>query len=280
MGVQQDSDYASTKGADAPSTILTTSITNSDTTHAPDGNAVFDALALKASSTEPIAAAHIIDSSDAHAASAITNTPAGGIAATTVQAAINELDTEKQAALTLPLAVNQGGTASTTDAAARSAFKVGFVTVADEATMLLLTGYPVGIEVSRTDNGYRYVLNNAASPSSASSWQAIPKVYRALLTQAGTDAPTTVILQNTVGSIVWTRSGAGNYVGTLAGAFLAVSTALLMGSPVVLSDYALYQFYRVSDNVVSIVTYSSDGGVVAPSDDMLSNTTVEILAYP
>lgn len=32
----------------------------------------------------------------AHAASAITNTPAGSIAATTVQAAINELDTEKQ----------------------------------------------------------------------------------------------------------------------------------------------------------------------------------------
>lgn len=38
---------------------------------------------------------HINDTTDAHAASAITNTPAGGIAATTVQAAINELDTEK-----------------------------------------------------------------------------------------------------------------------------------------------------------------------------------------
>ena len=39
---------------------------------------------------------HIADTLDAHAASAITNTPAGSIAATTVQAAINELDTEKQ----------------------------------------------------------------------------------------------------------------------------------------------------------------------------------------
>ena len=42
-------------------------------------------------------AAHIADTTDAHAASAITNTPAGNIAATTVQVAINELDTEKVA---------------------------------------------------------------------------------------------------------------------------------------------------------------------------------------
>ena len=39
--------------------------------------------------------AHIADTTAAHAASAIANTPAGGISATTVQAALNELDTEK-----------------------------------------------------------------------------------------------------------------------------------------------------------------------------------------
>lgn len=39
--------------------------------------------------------AHINATTGAHPASAITNTPAGNIAATTVQAAINELDTEK-----------------------------------------------------------------------------------------------------------------------------------------------------------------------------------------
>lgn len=39
--------------------------------------------------------AHIADTTGAHAASAIANTPAGGISATTVQAALNELDTEK-----------------------------------------------------------------------------------------------------------------------------------------------------------------------------------------
>jgi hypothetical protein len=38
---------------------------------------------------------HLADPTDAHDASAVSNVPAGGIAATTVQAAINELDTEK-----------------------------------------------------------------------------------------------------------------------------------------------------------------------------------------
>lgn len=38
---------------------------------------------------------HIVATAGAHAASAVTNTPAGTIAATTVQAALNELDTEK-----------------------------------------------------------------------------------------------------------------------------------------------------------------------------------------
>ncbi len=40
---------------------------------------------------------HVNDTSAAHAATAISNAPAGTIAATTVQAAINELDTEKAA---------------------------------------------------------------------------------------------------------------------------------------------------------------------------------------
>jgi hypothetical protein len=41
--------------------------------------------------------AHVNDATDAHAGTAIGNTPAGSIAATTVQAAINELDSEKAA---------------------------------------------------------------------------------------------------------------------------------------------------------------------------------------
>lgn len=45
---------------------------------------------------EQALADHINDTENAHQASAIGNTPAGGIAATTVQAALNELDGDKQ----------------------------------------------------------------------------------------------------------------------------------------------------------------------------------------
>lgn len=46
---------------------------------------------------EAALAAHLADGSDAHDASAISSVPAGGLAATNVQAALNELDTEKLA---------------------------------------------------------------------------------------------------------------------------------------------------------------------------------------
>ena len=45
--------------------------------------------------TDDAVVAHLADTVDAHDATALSNVPAGGIAATTVQAALNELDTEK-----------------------------------------------------------------------------------------------------------------------------------------------------------------------------------------
>jgi hypothetical protein len=46
-------------------------------------------------------------------------------------------------------------------------------------------------------------------------------VYTALLSQSGTNAPVATVLENTLGgTVVWTRVGAGDYFGTLAGAFV------------------------------------------------------------
>jgi hypothetical protein len=44
--------------------------------------------------------------------------------------------------------------------------------------------------------------------------------YVALLSQTGTGAPTAVVLENTLGgTVVWTRSGVGDYRATLSGVF-------------------------------------------------------------
>jgi len=48
--------------------------------------------------------------------------------------------------------------------------------------------------------------------------------YTALLTQSGTSAPVATVLENTIGNIVWTRYGVGNYKGTLTGAFVENKT--------------------------------------------------------
>jgi hypothetical protein len=69
-----------------------------------DGTAIWAVLGAHSDALEDGAAnltAHIDDAVGAHAATAIANTPAGGIAATTVQAALNELDTEKATAASL-----------------------------------------------------------------------------------------------------------------------------------------------------------------------------------
>ena len=50
------------------------------------------------------------------------------------------------------------------------------------------------------------------------------KVYTALLTQSGTDAPVATVLENTLGDIVWTRDTTGQYLGTLTGAFISGKT--------------------------------------------------------
>lgn len=42
------------------------------------------------------------------------------------------------------------------------------------------------------------------------------KVYTALLTQSGTDAPVATVLENTLGDIVWSREGEGIYKATSA----------------------------------------------------------------
>lgn len=59
-----------------------------------------------------------------------------------------------------------------------------------------------------------YTTNENATPTTTI------KVYKALLLQSGTDAPTVTILQNTLdGTPVWTRQALGYYRATLAGQF-------------------------------------------------------------
>jgi hypothetical protein len=74
------------------------------------------------------------------------------------------------------------------------------------------------------------------------------KVYRALLTQTGTDAPVATVLENTLGAVVWTYQGVGIYRGLLTNAFPESATAIFSGDRAGMSNsVASTQLFRRSD---------------------------------
>ena len=100
-------------------------------------------------------------SADTHPASSITNTPAGNIAATTVQAAINELDSEKVAA-------NAAITGSTKTKITYDS--KGLVTAGADATAAEITNTPVApITSTNVQGALNEVASLANSASSAAS---------------------------------------------------------------------------------------------------------------
>jgi hypothetical protein len=105
----------------------------------------------------------------------------------------------------------------------------------------------------------------------------VPKRYRALFTQNGTNPPTVNVLENTLGgTVVWTRISAGNYRGTLTGAFPVAKYF----APLPIGGFDAnantggggntYSYYRGTDNYITLVT---------GSDYNLNNSPVEITVY-
>ena len=85
------------------------------------------------------------------------------------------------------------------------------------------------------------------------------KVYRALLSQTGTNAPVATVLENTLGNIVWTRDSAGTYFGTLTGAFLENKTF----TPIFINNSGLSQVIyvsRLTDSIIQVVSSEGDDG--------------------
>lgn len=107
------------------------------------------------------------------------------------------------------------------------------------------------------------------------------KVYTALLTQTGTDAPVATILENTLGGTpVWTRTDVGEYRVTLTGAFITNKTVISAGNTAYndpdLSYSVKLLYYH--DNINSILWSCYAVGLVN-QDDSLSKCPIEIRVY-
>lgn len=111
-----------------------------------------------------------------------------------------------------------------------------------------------------------------------------PKIYRGLITQASTAAPTLVELENEIGAIVAARTSAGLYTLTLTAAFTASRTFVRF--PGVLA------FGTNLNNVAGVALTSADvitltvgvgsysGGTFVATDALLTSVPFEIIVYP
>ena len=104
------------------------------------------------------------------------------------------------------------------------------------------------------------------------------KVYTALLSQSGTNAPTAVVLENTLGgTVVWTRTSTGSYLGTLTGVFTANKTFCTTTIGMYLSGGS-NSIGLVRNSVDDVFLFTNRG--IAGTDAILNNASIEIRVYP
>lgn len=106
-----------------------------------------------------------------------------------------------------------------------------------------------------------------------------PKIWRGLLTQTGTNAPTVTELQNPIGSITWAYNSTGQFTGTLAGAFANAYSPQDQTGAICVNDDTNYYIYATatSSDVFTIVTRNES---LAPSNNRLQSKLIEIYVYP
>jgi hypothetical protein len=134
-------------------------------------------------------------------------------------------------------------------------------------------GIIVGDGQTLTESGM--VINNLTVTGTINGDVVVPyKKYVATISQTGTADPTVTVLENTIGDIVWTRTLAGRYEGTLVGAFPDQDKTYLLNSTTQTDNYI--RFYWTSANVVQIRTADFTNTL---QDGQLDFNTIEIRTY-
>lgn len=117
------------------------------------------------------------------------------------------------------------------------------------------------------------------------------KVYTALLSQGGINAPTAVVLENTLGFIpTWSRISAGEYHSSNANWAIPVAAKKVFVIFTPINYYKDYNVFRACGDtnkiVISTGNYDINTNTYTPEDDLLSDgdyftaTSIEIRIYP
>lgn len=102
-----------------------------------------------------------------------------------------------------------------------------------------------------------------------------PKMYKGILTQTGTAAPTVGIIKNDLTNVVWTRVNVGLYEITWNGSAGTINTIVIQSSGN--TPTAIQTYTAIGNPVIQVrVTDLAGNGI----DDVLDWSTIEIIAYP
>lgn len=100
------------------------------------------------------------------------------------------------------------------------------------------------------------------------------RIYTALLTQVGTEAPTAIVLQNTTGrTITWTRTDVGEYAGTLSTDTDQLKTTVMINGGL-LNGWSFAARMELPNKI-----HVTTGMGAVRNDELLYRTTIEIKIY-
>ena len=149
----------------------------------------------------------------------------------------------------------------------------------DNVTTTLPTTLEYGKEVYYKDASGNLTL--WVGHEDGTAWPAVGyKEYVALLTQTGEDAPVATVLSNTLGSVVWSYEGVGQYHGT-SSLITSAQTFVSFSSTSSNADFRLGDEsgpIQFGPRTGYVLVSTSDVGLNS-SDDALSNY-ITIRVYP
>ena len=104
------------------------------------------------------------------------------------------------------------------------------------------------------------------------------KVYTALLSQSGTNAPTAIVLENTLGgTVVWARNNVGSYTAILTGAWIGNKTFVFVSQGSSSNIGSSIRTIRGTTTDLHLFTYDSSKTL---SDNIIDNNApIEIRVY-
>lgn len=172
----------------------------------------------------------------------------------------------------------------------------GALTVANATARLALTGLSIGAAVYQTDTGFFYTLMVAGGESTAGNWKPTPKVYRAVLTQTGTDAPVATVIEDTIiPPSGWLYDSVGAFVlplntdwesGLAADVFVLLGSRTIAGNTVNCFATVVADSEDFGGTVVYLVSsyiYRTAGSFQAAGEvvnGIIDALPIEILLYP